>query len=102
MDPARIRIEAPDEPTAQRLLMEVKGLFEAELSVRDDGRWEVRMTDTRDTRLSTASALNAIQRWLTDCELAGTTLYLDDEPFLIETGEWIPRTREQDLTRTGT
>jgi hypothetical protein len=102
MDAARIRIEAPDEPTARRLLMEAKGLFKAELAAGADGRWEVHMTETRDTRLSTASALNAVQRWLADCGLPGTTLYLDDEPFLIVTGEWIPRSRAQDLARSDT
>jgi hypothetical protein len=97
MDAARIRIEAPDELTARRLMTEAKGLVEAEVAMRPDGRWEVQMTETRDTRLSTASALNAVQRWLADCGLSRTTLHLDGEAFVIVAGEWIPRTREEDL-----
>ena len=97
MDAARIRIEAPDELTARRLMIEADGLVEAEVAVRPDGCWEVHMTETRDTRLSTASALNAVQRWLADCGLSRTTLHLDGEAFVIVAGEWIPRTREEDL-----
>ena len=101
MDAARIRIEAPDEPSARRLLAEARGLFEAELNALDDGRWEVRMIETRDTRLSTMTALNAVQRWLAECGLPGTTVYVDDEAYAIKAGEWIPTTREQDLARSG-
>ena len=51
MDAARIRIEAPDELTARRLMIEADGLVEAEVAVRPDGCWEVHMTETRDTSL---------------------------------------------------
>ncbi|MGH3104132.1 MAG: hypothetical protein ACRDN6_08580 [Gaiellaceae bacterium] len=102
MDAARIRIEAPDEITARCLQDEAKGLFEAELAPLGDGRWELRMVEAKDARLSTATALNAVQRWLAACQLAEATLYLDGKPYQIEAGGWIPPTREQDLARSAT
>jgi hypothetical protein len=77
----RIRIAAPDGPSAFMLERHLRHL--SPVTIGSDDEWTVELEDTED-RLEEIEA--AVRHWLRESSLTSTTITVDGTPYPVTTG----------------